>query len=234
MKARAVARELALISFSWLNKEVIKLENITLDEIILNSVRTLKSHAENELQIALSGIMEIKDYLQDYEVEHPANAKGSVDSLVKPVTIPLTSDMIGRIDSLITVADKAFNALDLTEIAALSNTHGVKQFINGIVTEFVEHHVQVDRQISKNSKGWGIDRLVKMDRDILRIAITELLYLDDIPVAVTIDEAVELAKKYSTEESSAFINGILREVVKDNNIVKVRQISHSKKQEKTS
>lgn len=231
MKARAAARELALISFTWLSKEIDKLSEIPLEEIVINSVRTLKNHAENELQLTLSNLIEIREYIQQYEIEHPENLKKPVDSMIKPVKIPLTSDMLGRIDTLIDVADKSFNVLELSELYSLTESKIVKSHIERILQSFLAHKDNVDEQIANNSKGWGIDRLVKIDRDILRIAITELLYFEDIPVAVTIDEAVELAKKYSTEESSAFINGILREVVKCNNIVKAKT-KNSKKQDK--
>lgn len=57
-----------------------------------------------------------------------------------------------------------------------------------------------------------------MDKDILRIAITELLYIKDAPLKVVVDEAVELAKKYSTEDSSSFVNGILAKVIVENGL----------------
>ena len=57
-----------------------------------------------------------------------------------------------------------------------------------------------------------------MDKDILRIAITELLFIQDAPIKVVVDEAVELAKKYSTEDSSAFVNGILAKVIVENGL----------------
>ena len=67
--------------------------------------------------------------------------------------------------------------------------------------------------IQQYSKGWDIERLFKIDKDILRIAITELVYIKDAPHKVIIDEALELAKKYSTDDSPSFINGILARVV---------------------
>ena len=74
---------------------------------------------------------------------------------------------------------------------------------------------QIDSIISKNAKGWDFERLVKMDKDILRVALSELLYVKETPLRVIVDEAVELAKKYSTDDSSSFINGILAKVIVD-------------------
>ena len=67
----------------------------------------------------------------------------------------------------------------------------------------------VDRYIAAFAQDWAIDRLARVDLAILRLAAYELLRMEDIPAAVTINEAVELARKYSTEQSGAFINGVL-------------------------
>ncbi len=68
---------------------------------------------------------------------------------------------------------------------------------------------EIDELLSKYSEGWAIDRMPSVDRWILRIAVYELLADTDVPVAVVLDEAVELAKEYSTEDSSRFVNGVL-------------------------
>lgn len=76
---------------------------------------------------------------------------------------------------------------------------------------------QLDGIINRHSKGWDTGRIGKADLAILRLAVYEALYDDDIPVGVAIDEAVELAKKYGQDESASFINGILAGVVKSDN-----------------
>ena len=68
---------------------------------------------------------------------------------------------------------------------------------------------ELDRLIRESSRHWRLERMSYVDRNILRLAIFEILYMEDIPPKVSIDEAVELGKKYGTEESGAFINGIL-------------------------
>jgi N utilization substance protein B len=69
--------------------------------------------------------------------------------------------------------------------------------------------VEADRRIAAAAVGWPLERMAVVDRLVLRLAVTELLDLDGPPVAVVIDEAVELAKAYSTEQSGRFVNGIL-------------------------
>lgn len=73
---------------------------------------------------------------------------------------------------------------------------------------------EIDKHISIHLEGWNINRLAKIDLTILRIAVYEIVYRKDIPVEVSINEAIEIAKKYSTDESFKFINGILGEFVR--------------------
>jgi N utilization substance protein B len=85
----------------------------------------------------------------------------------------------------------------------------VKEFANRLIIGACENMDSIDSIINRYSKHWRLSRMSKIDRNILRMAIYELIYLMNIPPAVTINEAVELAKKYGTEESGAFVNGIL-------------------------
>lgn len=79
------------------------------------------------------------------------------------------------------------------------------------ITEELEF---IDENIKSHIEGWEIDRLAKVDLSILRIAIYEILYRSDIPIEVSINEAIEIAKKYSTEDSFKFINGVLGGIVR--------------------
>ncbi len=78
------------------------------------------------------------------------------------------------------------------------------------VTEHLEH---IDDLISAHLQGWTLDRLPAVDRAILRVAVWELLHADDVPEPVAVDEAVELAKQLSTDESPGFVNGVLGQVM---------------------
>lgn len=83
-----------------------------------------------------------------------------------------------------------------------------------LVTGVEQHISEIDVLIIENAKGWAIDRMPALDRAILRIAIFELLHRSDTPVAVVIDEAVELAKRFSTDDSGRFVNGVLSAVAR--------------------
>jgi N utilization substance protein B len=76
------------------------------------------------------------------------------------------------------------------------------------------NRVSIYEQIVVHAKGWAIDRMPALDRAILRLAIFELTSRHDVPIAVVIDEAVELAKRFSTDDSGRFVNGVLAAVAK--------------------
>lgn len=82
-------------------------------------------------------------------------------------------------------------------------------YITAVVNGVAAHTEELDAQIAANSKGWNLNRISRMTRSILRLALYEMKYVDDAPVGAVINEAVELAKTYESDESGAFVNGIL-------------------------
>jgi N utilization substance protein B len=80
-----------------------------------------------------------------------------------------------------------------------------------------EHLQEADDLIESCSENWKTSRMCKVDLAILRLAVLEIMYMEDIPESVSINEAVEIAKKYGTEESGKFVNGVLGKVVKNKN-----------------
>lgn len=216
MNARRAARELSLILFSQLTKKADKLDSDKIIHILLKTVRTMTSVARDELESTTSSLLDMQEYIDNLEIENPMNLKRPIESENLPVPIPLTSDMSGRVGALLNVAEKSFQAIEIVEMTLLSQTNDVSDYIIKIIKDYKEHQNEVKEQISNCAIGWDISRLVKIDHDILNIAVTELLYVKDAPIKVVIDEAVELAKKYSTEDSSSFINGVLGQIVKTN------------------
>jgi transcription antitermination protein NusB len=82
-------------------------------------------------------------------------------------------------------------------------------FASALVGGVLEHQPRIDALISEVAENWRLDRMAAIDRNILRLGAFELLYCDDVPTKVAINEALELAKRYSTAQSSRFVNGIL-------------------------
>ncbi len=84
-----------------------------------------------------------------------------------------------------------------------------KDFCERLVRGVVEHSDEINRLIEKYAEHWKISRMNQIDRNVLRIAVFELLYCTDIPPKVTMNEAIDIGKKFGSEESGAFINGVL-------------------------
>jgi transcription antitermination factor NusB len=99
----------------------------------------------------------------------------------------------------------------------------VRAYSREVVAGVWENKAALDRLIRRASKNWRVERMSRVDRNILRIAIYEVVYREDVPPKVSIDEAVELGKRYGTEESGAFINGILDHIY---NELKAGEVDH--------
>ena len=89
---------------------------------------------------------------------------------------------------------------------------GVRLFADPLITGALEQRDTIDAIIKKHAKNWELHRIAAVDRNILRLAIYEMLHRQDIPPIVSINEAVDIAKKFSTQDSGKFVNGILDKV----------------------
>jgi len=103
-------------------------------------------------------------------------------------------------------------AAEATRAAAEPDRQNSWLYAREIVDGVVDHFSEIDETIQTYSQGWTIARMPTVDRALLRIAIWEILYNDEVPASVAISEAVEAAKTLSTEDSSSFINGVLGKV----------------------
>lgn len=94
------------------------------------------------------------------------------------------------------------------------HTRDIREFTEDLVFGTINNLEEIDELISSVTEHWDIKRMAAVDRNILRFATYELLFRDDIPAAVTLNEAIEVSKKFSSRESSSFINGILDRITK--------------------
>ena len=88
----------------------------------------------------------------------------------------------------------------------------MRLFADPLIRGVIEHRDECDEIIKKHAKNWDLHRIATVDRNVMRLAIYEMLYRDDIPPIVSINEAVDIAKKFSTHDSGKFVNGILDKV----------------------
>ena len=92
------------------------------------------------------------------------------------------------------------------------NQDAIFGYAKQIVLGIVDNHNEIDDLLDTYSQGWAIDRMPNLDRAILRCAVWEILHNDDVPDAVAINEAVEMAKELSTDDSGSFVNGLLSRI----------------------
>ncbi|MBU0505106.1 MAG: transcription antitermination factor NusB [bacterium] len=90
----------------------------------------------------------------------------------------------------------------------------VMSFMQELLEDLKIHSADIDKIVEKHSNNWKLSRMASVDRNILRLGVLEIMYKPDIPKNVTINEYLEIAKKYGTEDSSSFINGILDKINK--------------------
>ncbi len=90
-----------------------------------------------------------------------------------------------------------------------------REFVERLVRGVVDHREELDGRIVRASKNWRIERMARVDRNLLRLAVYELLYCKDIPAKVAINEAIEVAKRFGTQETPPFANGILDRVLEE-------------------
>ena len=167
MKARQVARELTLLLFSQLETFNGKISKKDFENIILNSVRILTNNANEDLQLSLKYLFETKEFIENYESDDPKNISRPIEAANLPVKIPMTNEMLKKIDNLIEVSEKALTALEIAEMTTIEEKGDVKKFVLDIAETFNENKKEIDGLISKFSSGWDIERLIKIDKDIL-------------------------------------------------------------------
>ncbi|HEY2493891.1 MAG TPA: transcription antitermination factor NusB [Paenibacillus sp.] len=91
----------------------------------------------------------------------------------------------------------------------------LKEYVLGLVNGTWTHKVAIDELLGHYLVGWQISRLSRVDRQVLRLATFEMVYEDDVPAKVVVNEAIDLAKHFGTEDSGKFVNGVLGNMIKD-------------------
>lgn len=209
MKARHVARELAILSLSQLSKTPETLHEKNIEDLILSTVRTLSDYASRNLKNTLTDLWRIKEFLDDEEMNDPINAESPMDADIKPVDLTNTKEIRDHVNTMLNSIEYILHAIEVAEMSALIKRADVKDYAINIIKTFCDNKDSIDETINSYAEGWHLERLLKLDKNILRTAIVEINYFKDIPSSVVVNEAVELAKTYSSEDSPKFINGIL-------------------------
>lgn len=193
---RSIARELALLSISQIKNSKGKLSQEDLDNLVLAAIRTLTIEVQDNLEAASAEIKRGEERLLNSETR-----ASDLDSAKV------------MLEEALAISQTAVNylgvAVEFPEFLQLTNKEQVKQYAIDLISTVNEHRSEVEQALSNVLVGWQLSRLPRIDRDILRISVAEMLFLE-VPEKVAINESVELAKRYSDEDGFRFINGVLR------------------------
>ena len=193
---RSMARELALLSISQIKTKKNQLSTEDLDDLILAAIRTLT--------------MEVQDNLEAASAEIKRGEERILSSETKTTDVNSAKAMLTEALELSqTAVNRLGMAIEFPEFLQLTSREQVRQYAADLILTVNDYHQEIAKSLENVLVAWQLSRLPQVDRDILRIAVAEIIYLN-VPERVAINESVELAKRYSDEDGFRFINGVLR------------------------
>ncbi|MGB2925686.1 MAG: transcription antitermination factor NusB [Limnothrix sp.] len=195
---RSVAREIALLSLSQVKGSPEKLEKVELDQLMLAAVRALSAEIHDVLESAASGVTQAEEKLLKSETR-AANLESAQKMALE--SLELTRTAINQLGHVV----------ELPEFLQITRQNEVRGYALEIIGTIRRRNEEIKDVISEALVDWQYHRLPRLDRDILRIAVTEIIFLE-VPYKVAINEAVEMAKRYSDDDGHRFINGVLRRI----------------------
>lgn len=235
MSGRRIARELAVIIMPQLPKDKSRLEKMEFDTLLAKSVQMLAEHARQCLSEANGYLLKVQKELGEIEFNHPSNARQIGD--IRPVNLS-SAEMKQQAELLELALHLVSEALDIPEMILASDqniekvsckncgnvsrvplkrpsTLEIKDFVDALLGAYLDRRKEVDQIISGIKTKWRMERMVSIDRDILRLACTEAFFMPDVPLNVAISEAVELAHRFADAKAAKFINGVLADLLED-------------------
>ncbi len=197
---RSLARELSLISLGLIkDKGDLKLNKFQIEEIFESALDFLINHCRDELDICESDLENASQKILDSELQE------GVDSSFSNVRDELKKSL----KKVETVMNTLSVILDFPKLVVSSDQLEIREDVNQRIFKVINNLRTIDSDIDKVMEGWRLNRLPRIDRDILRLAYVDINLLNT-PLAVACDEAVNLANKYSDMQGRKFINGVLR------------------------
>lgn len=195
---RSIARELALLSLSQIKPQSDKLQQQDLNSLVITAIRSLNLEIADILETASDEVKRSSDRLGSTATR--ANTVESAKAMVLDA-IKMTQTAINRLGT----------AVELPEFVMLANQNQVRDYGMEIISTVYDKESEIQQLIESVLVAWQYSRLPQIDLHILQIAVAEIVFLD-VPKQVAINEAVELAKRYSDDDGYRFINGVLRRV----------------------
>lgn len=213
MNARHAARELAVLILNEsriLKKTPTKLE---IYDLIEQAVRMLNTEVENNLSHAREALIIADDNL--FETGLIVNSENIKEKL--GTSLELTHKAM----ELLSYSNK------WTLLCTLAMKHEVKDFTVKIIEQYKNNKDKIDEIIQKSTEGWTLNAMYSLDLNAITVATIELMFDETTSYRIVIDEAIEISKKYGTEDSGRFVNGVLTKVLKTMGINQSESIANS-------
>ena len=195
---RRTARILALLTISQIRGKINKPEEIDINKLLLDAIRTLTIEVKSNLETASDELN--RSHNQLLKSETRTNNVTTARSMLKE-SISLTQKAINRMGEI----------LEIPTFVQLSHEKSVREYTLKLIKTVHHNRSSIDEMIEEVMVDWNLSRLSQIDSNIIRLAVAEMNYLN-LAHKVAIDEAIEIAKEYSDDDGYRFINGVLRKV----------------------
>ena len=200
MHNRSLSRELSLLSLGLIkDNEDLELTRMQIDEIFESALDSLINHCRDELDDCEADLENASQNLLDSELK-----EGSDSSLAN-----VRDELKKAFYKIESVMNSLSVTLDFPKLVVSSNQNDIREDVNHRILIIINNLQSIDSEINDVMDGWRLKRLPRVDRDILRLAYIDIHFLGT-PTAVSCNEAVNLANKYSDTQGRKMINGVLR------------------------
>ena len=198
--SRSLSRELSLISLGLItDKGDLKLNKFQIEEIFESALDSLINHCRDELDNCESDLENASQQILESELQEGINSSFS----------NVRNELKKSLIKIETIMNTLSVTLDFPKLIVSSGQIDIREDVNKRISNTINNITMIDSDIDQSMDGWRLKRLPRIDRDILRLAYVDINFLNT-PVAVSCDEAVNLANKYSDMQGRKFINGVLR------------------------
>tara|TARA_B100001769_G_C21933237_1_gene502892 strand:+ start:34 stop:660 length:627 start_codon:yes stop_codon:yes gene_type:complete len=200
MHNRSLSRELSLLSLGLIkDKGELELNQFQIEEIFESALDSLINHCRDELDTCEVDLENASQNLLDSELKEG----------LKSSSVDVRDELKKALHKIESVMNSLSVTLDFPKLVVSSNQIDIREDVNNRISIIINNLQTIDFEIDQVMDGWRLKRLPRVDRDILRLAYADIHFLKT-PVAVSCDEAVNLANKYSDTQGRKMINGVLR------------------------
>jgi transcription antitermination protein NusB len=205
LNTKTAGREIAFLALCHIAQS----EKSNPDKLILAATRTLRDFAKQRLKKVRGELKNLGEFFFN-------EALTLKEDKVREINFDEIHQQVCKLEEAAFTLEES---LDLPEL--LNHSTDAYQFASVLVDSFRQNKEQINQQISetlesnklkKENKGWKFDRVLSVDKAVLRIACTELLFFSETPGVIVIDEALNLAEKYGSDDSPKFVNGVLADI----------------------